>query len=60
VDDRITIEFSAEGDLAKAISAHEDYIRQETLANSLTQGSGEGFETVKIASEEIALRLAKA
>jgi len=59
VDDRITIEFSAEGDLAKAISAHEDYIRQETLANSLTEGSGEGFQTVKIAGHEIALRLAK-
>ena len=61
VDDRITIAYSAKGDLAGAITAWADYIRQETLANSLTASAeGESFTPVKIAGEEIGLKLAKA
>jgi len=60
VDDRITIEYQADGPLAEAIPAHEDYIRQETLANSLTRvRDADSLSTVKIAGEEIGLRLEK-
>jgi len=60
VDDRITIEYHAEGQLAQAVLAHAAYIRQETLSNSLTEApSGEGFTLNKIAGEEISLRLQK-
>jgi isoleucyl-tRNA synthetase len=59
VDDRITIEYSATGKLTEAISAWSDYIRQETLANSLTPG-GDSLPKVKIAGEEIGLKLEKA
>ena len=60
VDDRITIEYRTSGKLAEAILAHADYIRQETLANSLVSSSGDGLSDVKIAGEEIALKLEKA
>lgn len=61
VDDRITIEYCAEGLLAQAIVSYADYIRQETLANSLTESKdGEEFQKVTIASAEIGLKLAKA
>ncbi len=59
VDDRITIEYSATGNLSEAIEAWSDYIRQETLANSLTPGD-DSLAKVKIAGEEIGLSLAKA
>ncbi len=61
VDDRITIEYAAEGMLGSAIPAWADYIRQETLANTLTETPDAGeFPSVKIAGEEIRLRLSKA
>ena len=61
VDDRITIEYNAEGQLGQAVKSYADYIRQETLANSLTEASDvESLEKVKIAGEEIGLKLAKA
>ncbi len=61
VDDRITIEYEASGDLAEAITSWADYIRQETLANSLTAtAAAESFLAVKIAGEEIKLKLARA
>ena len=61
VDDRIVIEYAASGRLADAISAWADYIRQETLANSLTPVSeGEGLQSVKLAGESVSLRLTKA
>ncbi len=61
VDDRITIEYRADGDLAHAITAWADYIRQETLANSLTVSTdGDSFTPVKIAGEEVRLKLQKA
>ncbi|MHB1001424.1 MAG: isoleucine--tRNA ligase [Armatimonadota bacterium] len=61
VDDRITIEYRTDGQLADAIMTHAEYIRQETLANSLAETSdGESFTPVKIAGEEIRLQLQKA
>lgn len=61
VDDRITIEYTTEGALSEAIVSWADYIRQETLANSLTPSAdGESFARVKIAGEEIGLKLEKA
>jgi len=59
VDDRITIEYRTDGMLGEAIRAHEEYIRQETLANSLTE-STDSLSKVKIGSEEIGLGLARA
>ncbi|MHB1458591.1 MAG: isoleucine--tRNA ligase [Armatimonadota bacterium] len=59
VDDRITIEYQAEGQLAAAIASHEEYIRQETLANSLTASSDSEFTSEKIAGETAGLRLHK-
>ena len=35
VDDRITLYYEAEGDLAEAIDTHADYIRTETLSTVL-------------------------
>ncbi len=61
VDDRITIEYTTDGALSEAIASWADYIRQETLANSLTPSSdGAAFERVKISGEEIGLKLEKA
>jgi len=61
VDDRIVIEYHADGNLAEAIHEHEDYVRQETLANSLIQATEiEGLATIKIGKEQIYLRLRKA
>ena len=59
VDDRITIEYQAEGQLAAAIASHEEYIRQETLANTLTASSDGEFTSEKIAGETAGLRLYK-
>ncbi|HAH86194.1 MAG TPA: isoleucine--tRNA ligase [Armatimonadetes bacterium] len=59
VDDRITIEYSAEGAFREAVPAWEEYIRQETLANSVTPSSAP-LEKVKVAGEEIGLKLEKA
>ena len=60
VDDHITIEYRAEGNLAEAIQSWSDYIRQETLANSLTYSEhGEGFEPTKIGGEAVSLKLEK-
>jgi isoleucyl-tRNA synthetase len=59
VDDRITIEYQAEGQLAAAIASHEDYIRQETLANSLTASNDGEFTSEKISGETAGLRLHK-
>jgi isoleucyl-tRNA synthetase len=60
VDDRITIEYATSGKLSEAIQSWSDYIRQETLANSLRASGGESFPRVKIAGEEIGLKLEKA
>ncbi|HEY3297130.1 MAG TPA: DUF5915 domain-containing protein, partial [Armatimonadota bacterium] len=61
VDDHISIEYYAEGLLAKAVESWADYIRQETLANSLKVAADkESLTAVKIAGEEIGLKLAKA
>jgi isoleucyl-tRNA synthetase len=59
VDDRITIEYAAEGAFAEAFPAWDEYIRQETLANSVTPSSAP-LEMVKVAGEEIGLKLEKA
>lgn len=60
VDDHITIEYATSGKLSEAIRSWSDYIRQETLANSVTASDGESFPRVKIAGEEIGLKLEKA
>lgn len=60
VDDRITIEYHTDSKLAEAILKHADYIRQETLANSLSETyDGESFAKAKIAGNEVYLRLSK-
>jgi len=60
VDDRITIEYLAEGRMREAIQAHGDYIRQETLANDLTETrDGDSFHAVKVSGEQIRLRLSR-
>jgi isoleucyl-tRNA synthetase len=58
VDDHITIDYRANGQIAEAILTHEDYIRQETLADSLTPTTdGDSYEVVKIGGEEVKLKL---
>lgn len=60
VDDHITIEYHAEGQLAIAIGLHEDYIRQETLADSIKSVDvSDGFVKDKISGEEVAIKLQK-
>jgi isoleucyl-tRNA synthetase len=58
VDDRIKIEYSADDQLAQAIVVHADYIRQETLADSLTETPDlDSLTEVKISGEKIGLKL---
>jgi len=59
VDDRIRIQYSAAGQLAQAITAHADYIRQETLAESITESRDESLTKVSLGGEEIGLGLEK-
>lgn len=59
VDDRISIEYAAEGRLAEAIPAFSDYIRQETLADSLSPSGDGPFADVKIGGEKIGLKIAR-
>lgn len=59
VDDRITIEYQAEGAMAQAILAHEDYIRQETLANTLSLSSDGDLAKVRIGGNEVGLKLTR-
>ena len=37
MNDRITLFYEADGDLAEAIDAHADYIRTETLSTELRE-----------------------
>jgi len=41
VTDRIDVRYRAEGELAEAIREHAEYIRQETLCDSLETGGGD-------------------
>ncbi|MHB0912113.1 MAG: isoleucine--tRNA ligase [Armatimonadota bacterium] len=60
VDDRIAIEYRADGALGAAILVHSEYIRQETLAETLAEtGNGDSFDAVKVAGEEIRLKLTR-
>ena len=60
VDDRITMEYWAPDSLAEAVSAWEDYIRRETLADSLTRTQeDDSFSESRIAGEHIGLSLEK-
>ncbi len=60
VDDHIFVQYQAEGPMSRAIEVHSDYIRRETLADSLAPGAGDDLETVKIGGEPVGLTLAKA
>lgn len=58
VDDRITIEYDASGRLAAAIAVYDEYIRQETLAGSITSSdSTENMQVLKIGSESVRVRI---
>jgi isoleucyl-tRNA synthetase len=59
VEDHITIQYHAEGRLAQAVTAWADYIRQETLANSLEETSDSSIPAVKIGGEQIGLALTR-
>lgn len=60
INDRITVAFQASGDLAKAVSNFSDYIKDETLANSLTEGSsGDKESEFKVGSEKVTVWLTK-
>ena len=62
VDDRIVLSLKAEdGELAKAITTHEDVIRAETLATDLVEGKTYDYETtVKVEGASLMLSLEKA
>lgn len=46
VTDRIRLELFAEGDLAKALTAHRDYVARETLAQEVAVKTGKGSSTL--------------
>jgi isoleucyl-tRNA synthetase len=59
VDDRVDIQYKSSARLAKAITAHRDYILGETLAKSLDPaGEPEGSEVAEHSFDEEELRLA--
>ncbi|MGA9531093.1 MAG: DUF5915 domain-containing protein, partial [Anaerolineales bacterium] len=63
VDDRIHVEFSAEGELQQALVVHEDYIRGETLAESIAEAgnpAGEVVEAFDIEGFRVALGVTRA
>jgi isoleucyl-tRNA synthetase len=61
VDDRIALVLhSSDKELQAAVHEHADTIKQETLANHLTQeGAGSYESTVKIESAELTIKLSK-
>jgi isoleucyl-tRNA synthetase len=62
VDDRISLVLNSTGkELQKAVQEHSQAIKQETLANHLTQeGSGVYETVVKVDGAELTIKLAKA
>jgi len=63
VADRITVEYSAGGDLAEALAAHADYIRSETLATTLQAApapAGDRVQDVEIGEEQAVVALRRA
>jgi len=60
INDRISVEFEANAELSKAVNSFETYIKDETLALSLTQGNSGDKETIfKVGKEEVAAWLTK-
>jgi isoleucyl-tRNA synthetase len=61
VEDRVHARYEANGMLARAIGRHEDYIKRETLALSLTAGREDGFagDEMRVEGEFIWIGLKK-
>lgn len=59
VDDHVRIEYRSSGPLRAAVEEHRGYLTQETLADSLTVSDDEMMTRVRIAGEEVGLRLSK-
>jgi len=63
ISDRIHVAFEADGEVAAALSGFADYVKQETLALSLTAGNmpdADYRETVSVGGRQVALALRKA
>jgi isoleucyl-tRNA synthetase len=61
VDDRITLTLETESkDLAEAIMAHADTIKNETLATEFKTEGASGEVPVKVDGQELYIKLAKA
>ena len=48
IEDRIRVRWSADGDVARAIEAHADYIQREVLAVELAQTAAGGSLQVEL------------
>jgi isoleucyl-tRNA synthetase len=63
LDDRVHLSYEAQGDVAQALDQFGDYIKQETLALSLTAGEiekGSFQQTLAIDDNEVIVSLSKA
>ena len=60
ISDRVTVTYSAEGDVADALVNFGELIRSETLADSLEPGDAGDFSTeVSVGSSNVTLNLSK-
>jgi isoleucyl-tRNA synthetase len=63
LDDRITVNYTAQGDSAAALQNFADYIQRETLALSLAPGAANGTlaqQTIKVGDEQVQVAIQKA
>ncbi len=63
IEDRIVVNYSGGDRLRKVFATHGDYVRDETLADALTEGAspdGATSEAARIEGEDVTLSVRKA